>query len=426
LSRIVVVGAGVMGLAAAYHAAKRGHEVTVLEGAPEAGGMAAHFDLAGLSIERFYHFVCKADRPLFALLSELGLADTVRWVPTSMGYYLDGALHPWGDPVSLLRFDGLGPVEKIRYGLMMALSAWRKEAGRLETVSAREWITAWCGRRVYERMWAPLFRLKFHEYADDISAAWVWSRIKRIGSSRRSMFEEELGHIEGGSETLITALVDAIAQCGGKIRLSMPATRIDIGDGRVRGVEAGGAYLAADAVISTVPTPLVNGLIPGLPAEARARYEAIRNIGVVCAVFRLRTSVTPHFWVNIADPRFEIPGIIEASRLRKVPDTVVYVPYYMPQTHPKFRRPDDFFRAEAFGYLKLLNPSLRDDDLIACHIGRLRYAQPICPPGFAAMLPPVQTSVAGLQIADTCFYYPEDRGISESVRLGGLMAQRVA
>jgi protoporphyrinogen oxidase len=426
LSRIVVIGAGAMGLAAAYHAAKRGHEVMVLEGAPEPGGMAAHFDLAGLSIERFYHFVCKADRPTFDLLSELGLADSMRWVSTSMGYYFDGALHPWGDPVSLLCFERLGPVEKIRYGLMMALSARRKEAGRLETVSAREWITAWCGRRVYERMWAPLFRLKFHEYADDISAAWVWTRIKRIGTSRRSMFQEELGYIEGGSETLIRALVDAIAKSGGKIQLSMPATRVDIGDGRVKGVEAGGAYLAADAVISTVPTPFVNGLIPGLPAEAQARYAAIRNIGVVCAVFRLKTSVTPHFWVNISDPRFEIPGIIEFSRLRRVPDTVVYVPYYMPQTHPKFRQPDDFFRAEAFGYLKLLNPSLRDGDLVACHIGRLRYAQPVCPPGFAAMLPPVQTSVAGLQIADTCFYYPEDRGISESVRLGRMMAEQVA
>ena len=36
-----------------------------------------------------------------------------------------------------------------------------------------------------------------------------------------------------------------------------------------------------------------------------------------------------------------------------------------------------------------------------------------------------ETSIAGLQIADTCFYYPEDRGISESVRFGKLMAERV-
>ena len=60
--------------------------------------MAAHFDLGGLSIERYYHFVCKADRPTFELLAELGIGDRMRWVPTSMGYFVDGRLHPWGDP----------------------------------------------------------------------------------------------------------------------------------------------------------------------------------------------------------------------------------------------------------------------------------------------------------------------------------------
>ena len=34
-----------------------------------------------------------------------------------------------------------------------------------------------------------------------------------------------------------------------------------------------------------------------------------------------------------------------------------------------------------------------------------------------------QTPIRGLQIADTCFYYPEDRGIAESVRLGRAMAR---
>jgi protoporphyrinogen oxidase len=56
-------------------------------------------------------------------------------------------------------------------------------------------------------------------------------------------------------------------------------------------------------------------------------------------------------------------------------------------------------------------------------VGRLRHAQPVCGPEFLATLPPVQTPIAGLQIADTCFYYPEDRGIAESVRLGRAMAE---
>jgi protoporphyrinogen oxidase len=80
---------------------------------------------------------------------------------------------------------------------------------------------------------------------------------------------------------------------------------------------------------------------------------------------------------------------------------------------------------EAFGYMQRVNPALRQDDILAAHVARLRYAQPICEPGFASMIPPVQTPIRGLQIADTCFYYPEDRGIAESVRLGREMAKRL-
>jgi protoporphyrinogen oxidase len=129
--------------------------------------------------------------------------------------------------------------------------------------------------------------------------------------------------------------------------------------------------------------------------------------------------------VNITDPRFEIPGIVEFSNLRGVGDTVIYIPYYMPVTHPKFSRDDAFFREEGLRYLQILNPAVAEDDVIAFAVGRLRHAQPVCPPGFAAMLPAIQTSIRGLQIADTCFYYPEDRGISESVRLGKEMVERV-
>ena len=119
----------------------------------------------------------------------------------------------------------------------------------------------------------------------------------------------------------------------------------------------------------------------------------------------------------------EIPGIIEFSNLRNVGgDTVVYVPYYMPVTNSKFSWADDRLLDEAFACLQRINPGLSRNDIIATKVARLRYGQPICEPGFAAKIPPIQTPIAGLQIADTCFYYPEDRGIAESVRMGSEMA----
>jgi protoporphyrinogen oxidase len=425
MARVAIIGAGIMGLAAAHRALDQGHDVDIYEASPEAGGMAAHFMLGDVSIERFYHFVCKTDFPTFALMAQLGISDKMRWVQTTMGQFTHKTLHPWGNPVALLRFPELGLIDKIRYGLLMGVSVNRKRWDALEHQNARDWITRWCGKSCYDLLWSKLFDCKFHEYADNVSAAWIWTRIRRIGKSRASMMREQLGYIEGGSETLVAALVASIVSRGGRLHLGAPAERVETQDNIVTGVRVDGTVRPADAVISTVPTPLIARLCPDLGENALDRYRAIHNIGVVCVVVRLRRPVTPHFWVNVTDDSFDIPGIIEFSNLRPTGDAVVYVPYYMPVTHERWGWTDEEFLKDALACLHMINPAVTEADLLASHIGRLRHAQPVCPPGFAALLPPVQTAIRGLQIADTCFYYPEDRGIAESIRLGQIMADAV-
>jgi protoporphyrinogen oxidase len=423
MSRIVVLGAGPMGLAAAQRAVTLGHDVDVVEADSKVGGMAAHFDFSGTSIERFYHFVCKSDTPTFALMEELGIAGKMRWVDTSMAYYSHGKVYKWGDPVSLLMYPHLTLVEKFRTGLQMFLTTKARNFDGIEHLTSRQWIESGSGKSVYDKLWRRLQELKFYEYADQVSASWIATRIKRIGNSRKSIFQEQLGYIDGGSETLVEAVADDIRRKGGRIHLKTPAERVVVDNGHVTAVLAGGRRYQADAVISTVPIPLVNNLIPDLPQSWKDKYDAIRNIGVVCLLFKLRKSVTPHFWLNIIADDIDIPGIIEFSNLRPVSDTIVYVPYYMPVTQPKWAWKDQQFIDEAFGYVKRINPQIGEDDVLDARVGRLRHAQPICEPNFRDKLPPVQTPIKGLQIADTCYYYPEDRGVAESVRLGRRMAE---
>ncbi len=426
MARTVVLGAGAMGLAAAFRAARNGHEVHVLEAAPDPGGMAGHFDFDGLSLERFYHFVCRTDEPTFAVLAELGMSEAVRWHDTTMGVFTGGRLHGWGDPLALLRFPLLNPWQKLRYALFALVCVRRNRWDAIEAETAQSWILRWCGQGVFERLWKPLFDFKFYEYADTISATWIWTRIRRIGRSRKNLMHEQLGYIEGGTLTLIDALIRDLEAHGGRVHLATAARRVCTDDGRVMGVETNAGFFPADEVISTVPTPLVSALIPDLPADWKARYDAIPNIGCICVLFKLRRSVSPHFWVNVAEPDFEIPGIIEFSNLRPVGgDTVVYVPYYMPVTRAKFSWPDQQLLDEAFACLQRVNPALTVADIRATKVARLRHGQPVCVPNFAEMLPPVHTPIEGLQVADTCFYYPEDRGIAESLRLGQQMAERL-
>ena len=58
-------------------------------------------------------------------------------------------------------------------------------------------------------------RLKFHEHASRISAAWLWTRIRRVSASRRWMLNETLGYVEGGSDVIVSRLAAAILQALG-------------------------------------------------------------------------------------------------------------------------------------------------------------------------------------------------------------------
>lgn len=426
MMRVVVLGSGAMGLAAAFQAVRDGHDVTILEADIQAGGMAAHFDFGGVSIERFYHFICKTDYPTLELLVDLGIEDKLRWRETSMGIFAQGRLHDWGNPIALMRFPNMKLLDKLRYGLFAFISAKRNSWPSLEFRNAKEWITTWCGERVYKMHWEPLFQHKFYEYQNNISASWIWTRIRRIGRSRKNIMTEELGYLEGGTETLVKALVVAIEEAGGKILLGNPASRVVVENGKVTGVDTPRGIVPADRVISTVPTPFVSKLIPDLSNETKKKYDSIPNIGICCLVYKLKRSLSRHFWVNLVQPEIEIPGMIEFSNLREMEDTIVYIPYYMPTSNEKFSWPDEKLLAEAFVAMQAIQPALQETDILDKRLARLRYAQPICAPGFASMLPPVQTEIRGLQVADTCFYYPEDRGIAESVRLGRKMARDIS
>ncbi|WP_434997432.1 NAD(P)/FAD-dependent oxidoreductase [Vibrio scophthalmi] len=416
--KVAVMGAGPMGLAVAYQLVKDGHDVTVFEADDRVGGMTASFDFGGLDIERYYHFICANDQPHFDMISEMGLDEKLKWTKTKMGYYFQGELFPWGNPIALLTFPKLSFVSKIRYGLHAFLSTKRSDWSKLDKVEASTWIKKWVGNEAYDVMWKSLFDLKFYNFSNNLSAAWIWTRIKRIGNSRYSMMEEKLGYLEGGSEVLLIAMKEKIEALGGKIELSSPVKKVKIESGKVVGLEVDGQLHQFDDVVSTVPAPYIPQLIPDLPEKELSQFKQLKNIAVVCIIAKLKKSVTENFWLNINDKRMDIPGIVEYSNLNPLDDHIVYVPYYMPAEHEKYGDSDEKFIEKVKSYLKTINPKLTDDDFIDIHASRYRYAQPICEPGFLEKIPPVNLPVQGLYVADTSYYYPEDRGVSEGIRFG--------
>lgn len=422
--RIAVLGAGPMGLAVAYQLARDGHCPVVFEADDRVGGMTATFDFEGLDIERYYHFHCTSDLAFLDVLDELKLTGNMHWVKTRMGFFFQNRVQTWGNPIALLRFSGLSLWAKFRYGLHAFISIKRINWKDLDKIEATGWIRRWVGEDAYRVLWSKLFEYKFYDYADKLSAAWIWSRIRRIGRSRYSLFHEKLGYLDGGSTTLLHAMKSDIEANGGEIRLRSPVSKVVIDAGQVRGIRLGDEILAFDKVISTIPLPFVPRLIPDLPADILEKFSSLQNIAVVCLIIKLRKPLTDNFWLNVNDPDMDIPGLVEYTNLRPLDSHVVYIPYYMPGEHPKFQEPDEAFFDKARRYLKRINTTLSDEDILAIRASRYRFAQPICGPGFLDQLPPAQLPVKGLWVADTSHYYPEDRGISESIQFGRKMARQ--
>ncbi len=147
---------------------------------------------------------------------------------------------------------------------------------------------------------------------------------------------------------------------------------------------------------------------------------------MACACVELQTArpVTSNFWTNVNDERFRLPGVIEMSNLSSRPRHMIYVPFSIPAEHPDYQRPDQAFIEYAWACLKAIQPQLRDSDLLAHPCNRYRFAQPVCGVHFQQSLPP-REPYPGVITTDTTAYYPEDRGISESIRFGRALADEI-
>ena len=422
--RIVVIGGGLAGLAASYDLARAGHRVVLLEAAPDFGGLASSFRLQGHPIERFYHFICRGDHDLLTLVDELGLGGKLHWRQTHTAFYYDGRYYPFGSPFDLLRFSAVPWSQRIRFGLHIIRSRYRAQWRWLDQIPAKPWLIECIGERAYQVIWHPLLKVKFGDYHDRISAAWIWHRIWRVASSRRSMLDREtFGCLEHGTATLVDPLVARLrAQPNVELRTGVRVRPIEVRDGRVTEVYAGDECLRCDAVISTVALPVLDRLVPNQADPYFDRARQVKYIGLVCMLLSLKWPFSHNFWTNINDPRISFNGIIEQStlnqNLQRAGLNVVYVPFYLPTTEPRYHAADQDLFAEYVAMLKLMNPDFSESWVKEYHVFRTPHAQPIFTINFVDLVPGHRTPIRGLYVTDSTQFYPEDRTISQAIRQG--------
>src|SRR5580698_470193 len=105
--RTAIVGGGMLGLALALRLLEKGEHVTILEAAPELGGLTVPFAIGDFTWDRFYHIIVPRDHRLLALLGDLGLESEINWSTPKTAFYTDGGFHSISNVFDFLSFKPL-------------------------------------------------------------------------------------------------------------------------------------------------------------------------------------------------------------------------------------------------------------------------------------------------------------------------------
>jgi protoporphyrinogen oxidase len=424
--RVAIIGAGVTGLSLADHLSAAGAEVELFERGNELGGLAAGFEvLPGIRLERFYHHIFQTDVDIQNLMADLGMRNRIMWRPANVGFFLDEKVHRLSTPVDVLRFKPLDLWGRIGLATTMLELRERRHPKAFDRATVEQYFRRRLAGSVYRKVWAPMYEAKWGSDARDISAAWMWQKVRARGKSRRGL-HEELGYPVGGFGSIARGLADRVRLQRGKLNLNTVVNRIRTGDGRVTGIDTDNASLDFDAIVSTLPLVNLLPLVPQLPQGAANACRAIGYRGVVCHVIVMDRPLSNIYWLNNADRSIPLGGIVEQTNFVSPENYngkhIAYLFSYLDQEAPELTMSEDDFVAHHFPHVKRIFPNFSPDHVERRFVFRTRVASPIYKHPYR---PPPLEPMPGLWLADTSRIFPMDRGTSECLRLARYVAARV-
>ena len=289
--RVVIIGGGLAGLAAASALAGRDLRITLLESRPRLGGRASSFldPVTGEPVDNCQHVSMACCTNLADFCRRVGTGDLFRREPAVHFLGTDGRL-------SLLRAGRLPPpfhlagsflaakyltfLDKLR--VAYGLACLRSDRGDVAGESFADWLARHRqSARTIDLYWSTVLVSALNERLDRMDVGHARKVFLDGFLRNRDGFQMEIPLVPLG-ELYGTRLEGWLKEHDVEVRLTTGVRSVDgDGEGSITGVTLrSGEPIAADFVVLAVPFDRVAGLLVG---DLEARVDCLSNLGAMKA-----------------------------------------------------------------------------------------------------------------------------------------------
>jgi protoporphyrinogen oxidase len=424
--KIAIIGAGFTGLSAAYKASQQKHRITVFEKDASPGGLAIGYKEKNWdwSLEKHYHHWFTNDKTILNLAKELNYEVIIKRPKTSV--FVKNKIYQLDSPISVLSFPLLSLIERLRMGIVIGFLRFEPLWKPLEKYRASEILPKFMGKKAYKMIWEPLFINKFDKFYVNISLAWFWASIKKRTPS--------LAYPKGGFLEFAKALTKEIEKNGGKILYETETLtirekgKLSIRTKNKKNEEKEELF---DRVIVTLPSYLFIKITPQLPKSYVENLRRLKGLGSTNLILRLKKPFFKDgtYWLNICDKNAPVMAIVEHTNYMDkkyyAGESLVYLGNYKSPDDQYFKLTKEEMLKKFDPYLKKINPGY-SKNIINYELFKTPFAQPIIFANYSKILPPFETPLRNVFLANIEQVYPWDRGTNYSVELGEKAARLVA
>ena len=404
--KIVVIGAGIAGLTAAYNLSKDGYDVTLLESNSQLGGLGTYFKYKNNWIDKFYHCQMPSDDPLLKLIEDVGIKDKMYWKPTRMGFIVDGKRYSFNSPLDLLKFKPISFLQRIRFGVVSISIRFLGKNKDLDNLPIEEWFQKLYGKHVWNKILKQLFLSKFGDHAGNLPSLYIWQRLGREKNVATR------GYIKGGVKTIIDAVESKIKSFGSEIKINTKVKSLQKVDEKVLITLEDNSSIEADWVVSTVPIPTFANFLKDTNLSQSFTDPKLVYQGVVNALFFLKKPLDNFYWAPVVNSNTEFDGVVEMTELidKEQYDNhnAVYVMKYCNRDSDLFKEDENLIAERWKKQLISLYPDLNftEDDIEDIKIFKTPFVEPIYPLGYSKIKPKMKIENANIILATSAQVYP--------------------